>query len=72
MIEGNIPHSQRFRREPLEGHSAGKEADALSQLPLDALPLSEAQMEILDSWGIRKCRDLALLAPKVSIIAASP
>lgn len=43
--------------------SVGKEADALAQLPLDALPLSEAQMEILDSWGIRKCRDLALLPP---------
>lgn len=26
-------------------------------------PLSEAQAEILDSWGIRKCRDLALLLP---------
>jgi protein ImuB len=42
---------------------AGKEADSLAHLPVDVLPLSKAQMEILDSWGIRKCRDLALLPP---------
>jgi protein ImuB len=32
-------------------------------LPVDVLPLSQAQAEVLDSWGIRKCRDLALLPP---------
>jgi protein ImuB len=41
----------------------GSEADSLSQLPIDVLPLSAAQAEILDSWGIRRCRDLALLPP---------
>jgi protein ImuB len=42
---------------------AGREGDSLGQLPVDVLPLSVAQAEILDSWGIRKCRDLALLPP---------
>jgi hypothetical protein len=28
----------------------GKEAESLAQLPVDVLPVSEAQMEILDSW----------------------
>jgi protein ImuB len=32
-------------------------------LPIDVLPLSQAQAEILDAWGIRRCRDLALLPP---------
>jgi len=41
----------------------GSEADCLAQLPIDVLPLSEAQVEILDAWGIRRCRDLALLPP---------
>ena len=41
----------------------GHEADCLAQLPIDVLPLSEAQAEILDAWGIRRCRDLALLPP---------
>jgi protein ImuB len=39
------------------------EADCLAQLPIDVLPLSEAQAEILDAWGIRRCRDLVLLPP---------
>jgi protein ImuB len=41
----------------------GNEADCLAQLPVDVLPLSQAQAEILDAWGIRRCRDLALLPP---------
>lgn len=41
----------------------GNEADSLAPLPVDVLPLSQSQAEILDSWGIRKCRDLALLPP---------
>jgi protein ImuB len=41
----------------------GNEADFLARLPVDVLPLSDAQAEILDAWGIRKCRDLALLPP---------
>lgn len=41
----------------------GNEADFLARLPIDVLPLSEAQAEILDAWGIRQCRDLALLPP---------
>ncbi|MGA8271337.1 MAG: DNA polymerase Y family protein [Candidatus Sulfotelmatobacter sp.] len=41
----------------------GNEADFLARLPIDVLPLNEAQAEILDAWGIRKCRDLALLPP---------
>jgi len=41
----------------------GNEASCLAQLPTDVLPLSEAQAEILDAWGIRKCRDLVLLPP---------
>jgi protein ImuB len=41
----------------------GNEADCLAQLPIYVLPLSEAQAEILDAWGIRRCRDLALLPP---------
>ena len=41
----------------------GNEADCLAQLPIDVLPLSQAQAEILDAWGIRRCRDLALLPP---------
>jgi protein ImuB len=43
--------------------AVGKEAECLAQLPVDVLGLSEVQAEILDSWGIRKCRDLALLPP---------
>jgi len=43
--------------------SIRKEADSLAYLPVEILPLSEAQAEILDSWGIRRCRDLALLPP---------
>jgi protein ImuB len=41
----------------------GNEADCLAQLPIDVLPLSQAQAEILDAWGIRRCRDLVLLPP---------
>jgi protein ImuB len=41
----------------------GNEADALAQLPIDVLPVSATQAEILDSWGIRRCRDLVLLPP---------
>jgi protein ImuB len=41
----------------------GHEADCLAQLPIDVLPLTEAQAEILDAWGIRRCRDLVLLPP---------
>jgi protein ImuB len=37
--------------------------NAIAQLPVDVLPLSQAQAEVLDSWGIRKCRELALLPP---------
>jgi protein ImuB len=44
----------------------GNEAECLAQLPVDVLPLSPAQAEILDSWGIHKCRDLALL-PRVPL-----
>ncbi|HEX3104987.1 MAG TPA: hypothetical protein VHQ22_11085 [Terriglobales bacterium] len=43
--------------------AAGNEANAIAQLPVDVLPLSKAQAEVLDSWGIRKCRELALLPP---------
>jgi len=43
--------------------STADEDNCLAQLPVDILPLSQAQAEILDSWGIRKCRDLALLPP---------
>jgi protein ImuB len=39
------------------------EANAIAQLPVDVLPLSKAQAEVFDSWGIRTCRDLALLPP---------
>lgn len=45
----------------------GSEANLLGQLPVNVLPLSEAQAEILDVWGIRRCRDLALL-PSVPLI----
>jgi protein ImuB len=41
----------------------GHEADCLSQLPVDVLPLTEAQADIFDAWGIRRCRDLVLLPP---------
>jgi len=41
----------------------GNEASCLAQLPIDVLPLSEAQAGILDAWGIRRCRDLVLLPP---------
>jgi protein ImuB len=41
----------------------GSGADYLAQLPIDVLPISVAQAEILDSWGIRRCRELALLPP---------
>jgi protein ImuB len=41
----------------------GNEANCLAQLSVDVLPLSSAQAEILDSWGIRRFRDLALLPP---------
>ena len=41
----------------------GNEADFLGRLAVDVLPLSGAQAEILDAWGIRRCRDLALLPP---------
>jgi protein ImuB len=41
----------------------GNESESLAQLPIDVLPLSEAQAEILEAWGIRSCRDLALLPP---------
>jgi protein ImuB len=43
--------------------SVANEGNCLAQLSVDVLPLSQAQAEILDSWGIRKCRDLALLPP---------
>ncbi len=43
--------------------ASGREADTLGQLPVEVLSLSNDQAEILDSWGIRKCRDLALLPP---------
>src|SRR6266700_2686583 len=43
--------------------AADNEYNCLGQLPVDVLPLSQAQAEILDSWGIRKCRELALLPP---------
>lgn len=38
--------------------AAGNEANAIAQLSVDLLPLSRAQAEVLDSWGIRKCREL--------------
>ena len=41
----------------------GKEAAYLSHLPIEVLPLSPEQAEILDSWGIRTCRALAQLPP---------
>jgi protein ImuB len=41
----------------------GNEANCLAQLSIDVLPLSQAQAEILDAWGIRRCRDLVLLPP---------
>jgi protein ImuB len=41
----------------------GNEASCLAQLTIDVLPLSEAQAEIFDAWGIRRCRDLVLLPP---------
>jgi protein ImuB len=43
--------------------AAGNDANGIAQLPVDVLPLSQAQAEVLDSWGIRKCRELALLPP---------
>jgi len=43
------------------------EAESLTQLPIDVLPLSEAQAEVLDAWGIRTCRDLACL-PTVPLV----
>jgi protein ImuB len=43
--------------------AAGNDANAMAHLPVDVLPLSQAQAEVLDSWGIRKCRELALLPP---------
>jgi protein ImuB len=43
--------------------AAGREAESLAQLPVDVLGLSDAQAETLDTWGIRKCKDLALLPP---------
>lgn len=42
---------------------AGSEATFLAHLPIDVLPLTPAQTEILDSWGIRRFKDLALLPP---------
>jgi protein ImuB len=45
----------------------GNEADCLGQLPVDVLPLSPEQAEILDCWGIHTCRDLALL-PRVPLV----
>lgn len=42
---------------------AGSDAACLAELPVDVLPRSEAQAEILNRWGIRTCRDLALLPP---------
>lgn len=45
----------------------GNEADRLASLPVDILPLSTDHAEILDGWGIRKCRDLAQL-PSVAIV----
>ncbi|SRR5579884_1038443 len=41
----------------------GKEAASIAQVPVDVLPLTQSQAEILDSWGIRTCRDLLLLPP---------
>jgi protein ImuB len=41
----------------------GKEAAFLSHLPVEVLPLSREQAEILDSWGIRTCRALTQLPP---------
>jgi protein ImuB len=41
----------------------GHEADCLARLPIDVLALSEAQTEIFNAWGIRRCRDLVLLPP---------
>ncbi len=41
----------------------GNEAAYLSHLPVEVLPLSPEQAEILDSWGIRTCRALAQLPP---------
>lgn len=43
--------------------ASGNDADAIAQLPVDVLPLSRTQAEVLDTWGIRKCRELALLPP---------
>src|SRR5215471_9921140 len=43
------------------------EAESMTQLPIDVLPLSEAQAEVLDAWGIRTCRDLACL-PTVPLV----
>jgi protein ImuB len=45
----------------------GNEANSLAQLPVEVLPLSPAQAEILDSWGIRRCREFALL-PAVPLV----
>lgn len=40
----------------------GKEAKALRALPLQVLPLTEAQAETFAAWGIRTCGELAELA----------
>ena len=40
----------------------GNEADRLAELPVDILPVSTEQAEILEAWGIHTCRDLALLS----------
>jgi protein ImuB len=42
---------------------AGEETTFLAQLPIEVLGLRSVQAEILDSWGIRRCRDLAALPP---------
>ncbi|MFL6350439.1 MAG: hypothetical protein ACJ74Z_01120, partial [Bryobacteraceae bacterium] len=43
--------------------ACGEEVKCLSSLPIDVLSPRLEQAEILDSWGIRTCGDLAALPP---------
>ncbi len=45
----------------------GNETDCLGRLPIEVLPLSEDQSEILNAWGIHRCQDLASL-PTVPLV----
>jgi protein ImuB len=42
---------------------SGEEADYLATLPIQVLSLTPERAEILDTWGIRTCGDLAALRP---------